>query len=59
MTVTCKLFKMAGDDMSMTTLGSGQPSEQTLKVTLKTVLDSIGWSENGPITDDESNTATG
>ncbi len=59
MTVTCKLFKMAEDDMAMTTLGSGQPSEQALKVTLKTVLESIGWSENGPSTGEESNIAVG
>jgi hypothetical protein len=59
MTVTCKLFKMAEDDMALTTLGSGQPSEQMLKVTLKAVLNSIGWTENGPSTDEESNIAAG
>ncbi len=48
MTITCRLFKLAGDEMAMTTLASGVPSEQSLKETLKTVLGSIGWTEEGP-----------
>ncbi len=59
MTVTCKLFKLAGDEMAMTTLASGIPSEQALKETLKTVLQSIGWTEEGPKADAESNAAVG
>jgi hypothetical protein len=56
MTVTCRLFKLAGDEMAMTTLASGVPSEQSLKETLKTVLGSIGWTEEGP---QSSNAAAG
>jgi len=48
MTVTCRLFKLAGDDMAMTVLAAGNPSEQALKQTLKHVLNSIGWTEDGP-----------
>ena len=59
MTVTCKLFELAGDEMAMTTLGSGVPSEQALKETLRTVLQSIGWTEDGPTTDTEPNAAVG
>jgi hypothetical protein len=59
MTVTCRLLKLAGDEMAMTTLGSGNPSEQTLRETLRKVLDSIGWSENGPISEATSKVAAG
>ena len=51
MTVTCKLFNLAGVEMAMTTLAPGNPSEQALKQTLRTVLASIGWNEDGPQTD--------
>jgi uncharacterized coiled-coil protein SlyX len=51
MTVTCKLFRLAGDDMAMTAMASGNPSEQTLRETLRQVLNSIGWTEDGPQTD--------
>jgi len=58
-TVTCKLLNISGDDMAMTTFGAGSPSEEALRVTLRTILASIGWTENGPIADDESHVATG
>ena len=59
MTVTCRLLKMAGDEMAMTTIGPGTPSEQTLRQTLTNVLQSIGWTEQGPVSDDDSHVATG
>ncbi len=59
MTVTCKLLNISGDDMAMTTFGAGSPSEEALRVTLRTILASIGWTENGPIADNESHIATG
>jgi predicted regulator of Ras-like GTPase activity (Roadblock/LC7/MglB family) len=59
MTVTCKLLTMAGDEMAMTTLGAGTPTEESLQQTLKAVLSSIGWTEKGPVDDDESSSATG
>jgi hypothetical protein len=58
MVVTCKLFQLAGDDMAMTTMGNGNPSEQALKETLRKVLNSIGWSEDGPSSEVASNVGT-
>jgi len=59
MTVTCKLLNISGDEMAMTTFGAGSPSEEALRVTLRTILASIGWTEKGPIAHDESHVATG
>jgi|GEM_PF-2908153 len=59
MTVTCKFLNLSGDDMAMTTLGAGTPSEEALRATLKGVLSSIGWNEKGSESDDESNAAAG
>lgn len=59
MTVTSKLLNISGDEMAMTTFGAGAPSEEALRVTLRTILASIGWTEKGPITEDESHVATG
>jgi hypothetical protein len=59
MTVTCKLLNISGDEMAMTTFGAGSPSEEALRVTLRTILASIGWTEKGPIAHDESHIATG
>jgi hypothetical protein len=59
MTVTCKLLNISGDEMAMTTFGAGTPSEEALRVTLRTILASIGWNEKGPIPDHESHVATG
>ena len=58
-TVTCKLFKLSGDEVIMTTVGAGTPSQQALNRALANVLGSIGWTEEGPILDDESRSATG
>jgi hypothetical protein len=49
MAVTCRLVELAGDNMAMTTIGEGNPSEQALNETLRMVLGSIGWTEDGPI----------
>ena len=59
MTVTCKLLSISGNEMAMTTFGAGSPSEEALRVTLRTILSSIGWTEKGPIADDQSHVATG
>jgi hypothetical protein len=59
MTVTCKLLNISGNEMAMTTFGAGSPSEEALRVTLRTILASIGWTEKGPIAGDESHVATG
>jgi hypothetical protein len=56
LTITCRLFELAGNEMAMTTLATDVPSEQCLKETLKTVLESIGWTEEGP---QSSNAAAG
>jgi hypothetical protein len=59
MTVTCKLLHLASDEMAMTTLGVGAPSEDAMRETLRSVLSSIGWNEKGPVVEDESNAANG
>lgn len=59
MAVTCRLLHLAGDEVALTTIGAGNPSEETLQETLKGVLSSIGWNEKGPLEEDETNTATG
>lgn len=59
MTVTSKLLRLSGDEVVMTTIGAGAPSEDALRRKLAEVLHSIGWTEHGPIPEDDQHAATG